>query len=133
MSDKRAWGKMLLRSAAVVAFVAVVVIGTLGYVVFYGTPDKVDTMSTRQFASFMMDDPETLTSLGFLDGGILDFHSDELSDRSSTARVAKKDQARQFRKELDRYDRSDLSPDQALSWDVWTWWLDAEIAASQAE
>ena len=120
----------VLRSLGILLLVAVAILVWQGYVLFYGKPAKVDRMATRQFAMFLLQEPEILTRLGFLDGSVLDFHSDDLTPRTQTHRDGQKQRLQQFLRELERYERDTLPPDQALTYDVWSWWLEAEAAAA---
>ena len=119
----RIFGAMCLVGMAFLAWSA--------WVVFWGTPSRVETMATRQFVKFLISDPETLTQLGFIDGRWIDFHSGRLRPRTQAELDRRSALLRRYRAELDRYDPERLDPDQRLTYAVWSWWLDAEIAASE--
>jgi len=126
---------MLRKVLAAICLVLLLGLAFLGWQVWtllYGRPAKVDTMAARQFVQYLAADPETLTSFGFIDGSPFDLHSDDLSQRGQARLEMRSAIVRKFRKELDRYDRAKLSADQALTFDVWSWWLDTEIAVSEA-
>ena len=106
-------------------------LGWRGWQTFYGTPSLVDTMATRQFAQYLMRDPAALTTLGIIDGSLLDLHSGKLTPQSQAYRDSLRALVRQFREEIDRYDVSSLSDDQALTHGVWASWLDAAIDVTE--
>ena len=99
--------------------------------VLHGKPGRVETMATRQFIQYLASDPETLTHLGMIDGRLIDVHSSRLAPRTQLELDRRSALVRRFRTELDRYDPDRLPSDQRLTWEIWRWWLDAEIAAAE--
>lgn len=123
---------IVIRTLLVVLVALVGYVGWRGWVFFYGTPAQVETMGTRQLIQGAWGSPETLSAIGVLDGTLLDFHSDDLNaytqaamDRASAGMVRGRD-------EVDRYDRASLPADQALTWDVMSWWSETERDAAAA-
>ncbi len=128
--NPRRRGRML-RIFGALFLIGLVFLAWSVWVVIWGTPSKVDTMATRQFVQFLATDPETLTLLGFIDGRVIDRHSGRLRPRTQAELDRRGEQLRRFRAELDRYDPDQLDPDQRLTYEVWTWWLDAQAAVSE--
>jgi len=122
---------LIPRALGVLLLIGVAVLASSAWVVIWGKPSRVDTMATRQFVQFLISDPETLTQLGFIDGRLIDFHSGRLRPRTQTELDRRSALLRRFQSEIDRYDPSGLDPEQALTHEVWRWWLDTEIAVSE--
>ena len=122
--------RKLLKGLGCILLVGLLILVWQGYLVFFGKPAKVDTMATRQFVQFLLDEPEALTTFGFVDGSYLDFHSDELTPRTQAHIDSRNNMLQRFVAELEKYDRDELPADQALTYDIWSWWMDAQMGAS---
>jgi len=122
--------KFLVRAFAVALLAAIAAFTWWAWQLFHGKPHSVDAMATRQFVQYLASDPESLSSLGLIDGSLLDFHSGRLSPRTQQELDRRDAVVARFRRELERFDPERLAPDQRLTYDIWRWWLDAEIEAS---
>ena len=84
-------------------------------------PFNVNRFYDRVFAQFVLDQPEMLSQIHLLEQFGITFHQDDLDDES----VAREDKRAAMLKEtlqtLERYDRSQLNYQQALSYDVFQW------------
>ncbi|MDY7228865.1 DUF885 domain-containing protein [Hyalangium rubrum] len=93
--------------------------GVLFIHVWYFKPFRIDLYYNRVFAQFALDNPELLTSMRLLDQYGIDFHADELADAS----LAKEERQRVWLREnyetFKRYDRSEFTGQELLSYDVW--------------
>ncbi|MGH6870913.1 MAG: DUF885 domain-containing protein [Rhizomicrobium sp.] len=99
-----------------------------GYWAFIGTPFSFDAMLNMQSLEELPDHPELLTSLGALDGTILDFHSARLDEYSLAARAREYDRARRDEAAVRAWDRARLSPQEQISWDIAVWNDERELA-----
>ena len=86
-------------------------------------PFSIDVFFDREFARFGLEQPELLSMLGVLDATPFDFYNDELTDVSLAQRERVLTQARGSLETLRSYDRSALSRDQQLTYDVYEWFL----------
>ena len=109
---------------------AIVFAGWTAYVLFKGTPSKVDTMAARQFIQYLASDPEALSFIGFVDGTPLDRHSGRLTPNTQAELDRQSGLIDRYREEIARYEGRDLPPDQQLTFDIWSWWLESEDALS---
>lgn len=97
------------------------------YKLVWGKPLNIDHFYERVFIEFLLDDPQLLSQLGFIDNSLLDFHSDDLTD-SSPARAQKlADKTRSDLELLRSYDREDQSKSQQLSTDILEWFIDDAV------
>ncbi len=97
------------------------------YKLVWGKPLNINHFYERVFIEFLLDDPQLLSQLGFIDNSLLDFHSDDLTD-SSPARAQKlADKTRSDLELLRSYDREDQSKSQQLSTDILEWFIDDAV------
>jgi uncharacterized protein (DUF885 family) len=71
----------------------------------------------------LLRDPETLSFLGFLDNTILDFHSHRLTDASPAYEEKTRENARRNLRLITSYDRSKLSQQERLTYDIFAAYL----------
>ena len=101
------------------------------YKLVWGKPLNINHFYERVFIEFLLDDPQLLSQLGFIDNSLLDFHSDDLTD-SSPARAQKlADKTRSDLELLRSYDREDQSKSQQLSTDILEWFIDDAVRGEQ--
>ena len=72
--------RRILRVFMWLLLLAVAVGGYVGYRLAVGTPFTLTQLADRQAIYFLLDTPELLTSVGLVDGTMLDYHSGKLSD-----------------------------------------------------
>jgi len=101
-----------------VLMVALVAAGYVGYRELIGTPFTFNTLLDRQLAYFLLDDPETLTSLGIVDGTWLDFHSGKLTEYSLAKRAHDYDRLRGYIAEIKEWQHDELNPQEQISYDM---------------
>ncbi|MHC4596290.1 MAG: DUF885 domain-containing protein [Planctomycetota bacterium] len=94
------------------------------YKLVWGKPLNINHFYERVFIEYLLDDPEQLSRLGFIDNTLLDFHSDDLTDASPARaqKLAKK--ARRDLELLRSYKRDKQTESQRLSTDILEWFLD---------
>jgi uncharacterized protein (DUF885 family) len=114
---------LLLLLALLVVAGAVFLVPTIWF-----KPWSIDHFYGRVFIRYAMTHPMLLTQLGMLDGTPLDFHSDKLDDFSPAASEADARFGDEQLKILRSYDRSRMTREQLLSYQVLEWFL-----ADQAE
>ena len=94
------------------------------YRLIWGKPLNINHFYERTMIDFVRDDPELLTSLGLIDGTLIDFHSDDLSDVSPSHTEKMAEKVRQNLIMLRRYDFESQSASQRLSTEILEWSLD---------
>ncbi|NJN00259.1 MAG: DUF885 domain-containing protein [Aquincola sp.] len=92
--------------------------GYAGYRIVWGTPFHVNQLANRQAVLLLMQKPELLTSIGLVDGTILDFHSGKLSDVTVARRDEDYADAERFIEEVKEFDRSKLGFQDQLTYDI---------------
>lgn len=95
MSIKR----ILLTTASVLAVAGAAAV----YVVGWGRPPGINWMIERQTAYALIHDPEMLTSVGLLDGTLLDFHSGKLDHATAQEMRDGIDRLRRYAGEIASY------------------------------
>jgi uncharacterized protein (DUF885 family) len=113
--------RLFLRGLGAVVLLALVVGGYLAYTTIWGTPLYFNWLLNRQAVSYVFDHPEALTQIGAIDGSWFDFHSGKLDPYSLADRQETNDRARRFIAEIKRWDRSKLSHQEQLSYDIALW------------
>ncbi|MEQ1755467.1 MAG: DUF885 domain-containing protein [Micropepsaceae bacterium] len=98
--------------------IASVIGGYVGYRLVWGMPFTLTQLADRQAIYFLFDSPELLTSIGLVDGTMLDYHSGKLSDygvaeRDRQLRIAEHNLA-----ELGAFDRASLGLQDQITYDV---------------
>ena len=98
--------------------IAAVIGGYVGYRLVWGTPFTLTQLADRQAMYFLLDSPELLTSIGLVDGTMLDYHSGKLSDYG----VAERDHgfavAERNLNELKVFDRATLGLQDQITYDI---------------
>lgn len=95
-----------------------VVCSIAGYKLGWGQPFTINQLADRQIAAYLLGNPEILSSLGLIDGTILDFHSGKLNDVTTKRRDENYAQASKFRAEALQWDRSKLSFQDQITYDI---------------
>lgn len=90
-------------------------------------PLSVNWLYERIFLQFALDDPELLSNLRVLPSW-LDFHSDQLSDASMARGDRQFEKLRRDLASLRAYDRSAMSADGQLSYDILDYFLDQQVS-----
>lgn len=98
--------------------IALVVGGYVGYRLVWGTPFTITQLADRQAIFFLLDTPELLTSVGLVDGTMLDFHSGKLSDYGVAERDRRFAVAEQNLSELKAFDREALGLQDQITYDI---------------
>lgn len=93
------------------------------YKLVWGKPFNFDHLLERYLIAFVKDQPEILTLVGAIENTPLDFHSDQLSDASPEAARRSHEQAMRYLDLIREYDRSELTPQQQISYDMMDWYL----------
>lgn len=103
---------------AVVALLA----GALFVQVWYFKPFKVGIFYELAFLKFVLDDPETLSSLRILPPS-LDWYNDELTEATPARQIERAAQTRKNLETLRDYDRASMSEVEQQSYDILDWFL----------
>ncbi len=112
--------RAFLRVVGWVFLLALVVAGYGVYRIGFGKPFTINQLANRQAFEFLIRSPQTLTSIGIVDGTFLDFHSGKL-DEIGPARLAKVyAQSAVFLKEVQAFDRSKLKLQDQITYDILT-------------
>ena len=72
---------MSLTAILLLVILALALIGLI-YILFWGIPPWINVAVQRLTLRQLLQDPESLTSIGVLDNTLLDFHSGQLTDVS---------------------------------------------------
>src|SRR6185503_16628050 len=86
--------------------VVVVLAGALFVQVWYFKPFKVGIFYELAFLKFVLDDPETLSSLRILEPMGIDSHNDELTEATPQRQIERAEQTRKNLEMLHDYDRA---------------------------
>ena len=95
------------------ALVVLLVGGYLGYRVIWGHPFTINQLANRQAVFFLIRNPELFSSIGAVDGTVLDRHSGKLAPVGVEKRDADYAFAEQALAELKEFDRSRLDAQDA--------------------
>jgi len=117
----RAILKWSLRGAGILALLLVLLAGYAVYRTVWGTPLRFSDLLTRQAVTQVLESPQLMTSVGLVDGAWYDTSSGKLDEYSLVHRQAVYERIRRFDKELAAWDRSKLSPQEQLSYDIIRW------------
>lgn len=98
---------------------------------WYLKPLKIEWLYERIFIQFALENPELLSRLRILEPFGLDFYQDDLNDASPAQRREMAAMTRDNLETLRAYDRSALSEDERLSYDILEWFLDNEVRGQQ--
>lgn len=104
---------------------AVLVLAAAGFVVnaIYFKPFSIRVFYEATFMKFMLHDPEGLSYMRILEPMGITFHNDELTDVSPAATERNNALVIENHDLLQRYDRSALTGQNALSYDILAWFL----------
>ena len=104
------------------------------YTVFWWKPVGVNNYINKVTASsFLLDGPEILTNLGFIEYTPLDFHSGKLSDYTKAKEDETLEKVRKARAGLDKYGPEGLEGQELLSWRITAAFLDTIIESTEFE
>jgi uncharacterized protein (DUF885 family) len=109
--------KKILKGLGWAALVLLLVSGYAGYRILVGHPFTINQLANRQAAFFLLKNPELLTSIGVVDGTMLDFHSGKLAPVGVEKRDADYAWAEQSIAEVRQFDREKLDPQQKITYD----------------
>jgi uncharacterized protein (DUF885 family) len=112
--------KIILYSLVVIFLVG----GWWLYKLIWGKPLSINRFYERVFIEFLLDDPELITQLGFIDDTAMDFHSGKLTDASPARTEMLIKKAERDLRTLRKYGRRRLDPQSALSYDILDWFLE---------
>ncbi len=105
--------------------------GYLGYRTIWGKPLTFNMLLNRQATFFLLERPQILSSVGIIEGGFLDRHSDKLDAYSLDERAKGYAELRSNEAEIRQWDRTELSPQEQLSYDVALWTYDGQLAGEK--
>src|SRR5512135_508216 len=100
--------RKFLRVIGWATLVLLMVAAYAGYRIVWGKPFTINQLANRQAMFFLMDEPELLTSVGLVDGTLLDRHSGELTDVGVAKRDADYARAEKDLAEVKEFDRASL-------------------------
>lgn len=126
--DWQAIRKWSLRSAGILLLLAVLVTGYVAYRTVWGTPLRFSDLLMRQAFAQVLDSPQLMTNVGLIDGAWYDTSSGKLDEYSLAHRQAMYERTRRFDRELAAWDRSKLSPQDQLSYDIIRWGYDRQLS-----
>lgn len=89
-----------------------------GYRIVWGHPFTINELSNRQSILFLMDNPELFTSIGIVDGTILDHHSGKLAAVGNAKRDHDYAQLQGDLDEVRQFDRASLKGQDQVTYDV---------------
>jgi uncharacterized protein (DUF885 family) len=112
--------RRILRVFMWLLLLAVAVGGYVGYRLALGTPFTLTQLADRQAIYFLLDTPELLTSVGLVDGTMLDYHSGKLSDYGVAERNRGFAMAEHNLAELKAFDRASLNLQDQITYDILT-------------
>src|SRR5687768_4455359 len=98
---------------------ALVLVGLYaGYRLVWGTPFTLRQLADRQAIQLMLPEPELLTAVGAVDGGLLDRHSGRLAPVDVARRDERYARLDAFVAELGDFDRESLPAQDRVTFDV---------------
>ena len=103
------------------AVVLVLAVSFVAYRIIWGTPFSFTHLMTRQAIEMIADSPQALTSVGLFDGAWYDLTSNKLDPYSLADREKRFARVRRLDAELTGWDRSRLSHQEQLSYDILHW------------
>lgn len=103
------------------------------YLWFWATPVGVNNYINKVSMQLALESPELLTSLGMIDNGPLDFHSDKLGSYTKESEQRSLQDLIKAREELNDYGPEGLEGQAFLSWQIAAWFFDDIIASSKLE
>ncbi|MBV8977478.1 MAG: DUF885 domain-containing protein [Alphaproteobacteria bacterium] len=119
--------KVLGVTGAVLALLLIAA-GAFVYELVWKHPLRFNWMLDRQAVAFVVDRPQELSAIGFVDGTWFDFHSGKLDSYSLVERQENFRRLRDNEAEIRRWNRADLAPQEQLSYDIVLWSYDRTLA-----
>jgi uncharacterized protein (DUF885 family) len=110
--------KKILKGLGWALLVLLAVGSFAGYRIIWGHPFTINQLANRQAAFFLMKNPELFTTIGAVDGTILDFHSGKLARVGVEKRDADYAWAEQAMAEVKEFDRAKLDPQEQITYDI---------------
>jgi len=110
--------KRMLKALGWVVLVMLAVAGFAGYRILWGHPFTINQLANRQAAYFLMRNPELFTTIGVVDGTLLDLHSGKLAPVGVAKRDSDYDFADKALAEVRDFDRAGLKPQQQVTYDI---------------
>ena len=110
--------KKPLRILGWVALLVLLVGVYAGYRIIWGHPFTINQLANRQAVFFLVRNPELFTSIGAVDGTILDRHSGRLAPVGVEKRDADYAFAEEAIAEVKEFDREKLEPQEQITYDV---------------
>lgn len=108
-----------LRKVLVYCGLAILIVGGYcGYRVGFGKPFTLNELANRQTFLFLAANPEIFTSIGIVDGTVLDRHSGKLTAVGVKKRDRDYAMASQFAAEVREFDRAKLDRQAQITYDV---------------
>ena len=99
----------------------------LVYSLFWGTPPTINLAVERIGLRWMLQDPETLTSVGLIDNTLLDFHSGNLTGASPHDLNQLRHLDRDGLALIRRYDPEKLTGQQKITYKLMTWYFEQNL------
>ena len=115
-----------IRVVGIVFLLAAIAGGYWTYRLVWGKPFNFDNLIDRQGIETLAEDPQLLSSLGIIDGTILDFHSGKLTPFSQARRKELSARVQRYLGQIKEFDRAELTPQQQTTYDIMVWTIDAE-------
>jgi uncharacterized protein (DUF885 family) len=89
-----------------------------GYRIVWGHPFNLNQLANRQAVFFLVRNPELFTSIGLVDGTLLDRHSGRLAPVGVEKRDSDYDFASEALAEVREFDRARLDPQEQITYDI---------------
>ena len=105
----------------IIIFILVII--WLVYQLVWGTPLWINLAVERIFFKIAFSDPEALTSLGLLDGSVLDFHSDKLTDASPHHQARQHELDRESLALIRRFEPEKLKGQKRITYRLLRWYF----------
>lgn len=122
---ERSWTVKRFKKVILLLLAAFVLVGLWWtYRLVWGRPTSIHLFYERVMIETVLDNPELLTQLGFVDGTLLDFHSGKLTDASPRYIERTLARVRRQLETLRSYSRATQTPVQQLSTEVLGWFME---------
>ena len=102
-----------------------------GYRIVWGHPFTINQLANRQLLFYMVDNPELFTSIGIVDGTILDRHSGKLAEVGVRKRDADYAFGEKSIEEVKAFDRAKLDPQDQVTYDILLDFYGSQVAFRQ--
>jgi uncharacterized protein (DUF885 family) len=109
------------RARRIAGWTALAVVAVLGYAVYrtvWGKPFTINMLANRQALEFLTRNPELFTTVGLVDGSVVDFHSGRLAPYTVGQRDGDYAQEAKFVAEVHQFDRAKLSRQEQITYDI---------------